>query len=73
LLRFAISLIMGFVLIVVEAMIVMKLKNYTAIDLSNIQQMVGVYAMNFFLVFAILTDVKRWLENQEESTTQIDS
>ncbi|WP_078549874.1 hypothetical protein [Litchfieldia alkalitelluris] len=71
-LRFAISFILAFVLIVVEAMIVMKLKNYAGIDLSNIQLLVGVYAMNFFLVFAILTDVKRWIENQEESDTQIE-
>lgn len=54
-------------------MIVMKLKGYSGIDLSNIQLMVGVYAMNFFLVFCILTDVKRWLEKQEETTTQLDN
>ncbi|MBD8071223.1 hypothetical protein [Bacillus sp. PS06] len=72
-LRFSISFIMGFVLIVLESMIVMKLKGYSGIDLSNIQLMVGVYAMNFFLVFCILTDVKRWLEKQEETTTQLDN
>jgi len=70
-LRFATAFIMGFVLIVVEAMIVMYIKGYSEIYLENIQLLVGVWAMNFFLVFTILTDIKRRIEEREDSETQM--
>ncbi len=71
-LRFSAAFVMGFVLIVVEAMIVMKIKNYTSIYFGSIEQLVGVYMMNFFLVFVILTDIKRWIEKREEAKAQME-
>lgn len=67
--RIGAAFILGFVLIIVESMIVIKLKNYSGIDLGNINLLVSVWAMNFFLVFAILTDIKIRLDNRSRNET----
>jgi hypothetical protein len=69
--RISASILLGFVLIVVESFIVMTIKGYSTFQLGSINQVVGVFAMNFFLVFAILTDIKRWIENRESANPEI--
>ncbi|RSK26839.1 hypothetical protein EJF36_08165 [Bacillus sp. HMF5848] len=69
--RTAIAFIASFVLMVLETFIVMKIKNVGGVDFGSIQNFVGVWAMNFFLVFAITTDIKLWLqEKMEDLDTQ---
>ena len=54
------SSVLGFILMYIESMIVLKVKGETTIDFGGIQPFVNVWAMNFFLVFAILTQVTNW-------------
>jgi archaellum biogenesis protein FlaJ (TadC family) len=68
--RFSTALILGVVLVIVEAMIVMLIKNDNAAYLGTINQFITVWAMNFFFVYTILTHIKMWHENREESGTQ---
>lgn len=62
--------VLGFVLIFIESFIVMKMKGYITIEFGSINQFVSVWAMNFFLVFAMLTHFKMWYENRDNATTQ---
>lgn len=64
--RCAISAVVGFILIFIESMIVMKLKGYQSIEFGGIAPFINVWAMNFFFVFAILTQVTNWYEAREE-------
>lgn len=56
--------VVGFVLIFVESMIVMKLKGYSTIEFGGLAPFVNVWAMNFFFVFAILTQLTGWYETK---------
>jgi hypothetical protein len=71
-LRAAISGVIGFVLLFIESMIVMKLKGLETIEFGTMSQFINVWAMNFFFVFAILTQVTDWfvekLELKEDET-----
>ena len=60
----AVAGIVGFILIFVESMIVIKLKGYETIEFGGIAPFINVWAMNFFFVFAILTQVTNWYENR---------
>ncbi|GHI01181.1 hypothetical protein AM1BK_47230 [Neobacillus kokaensis] len=62
--RAAAAGVLGFILIFVESMIVMKLKGYATIEFGGIAPFINVWAMNFFFVFAILTQVTNWYENR---------
>ncbi len=62
--RMAAAGVLGFILIFIESMIVMKLKGYVTIDFGGLVPFINVWAMNFFLVFAILTQVTNWYENR---------
>ncbi|MEO2077094.1 MAG: hypothetical protein ABGX20_17130 [Bacillus sp. (in: firmicutes)] len=62
--RAAVAGIVGFVLIFVESMIVIKLKGYETIEFGGIAPFINVWAMNFFFVFAILTQVTNWYDNK---------
>lgn len=64
--RCAISAVVGFILIFIECMIVMKFKGYQTIEFGGIAPFINVWAMNFFFVFAILTQVINWYETREE-------
>ena len=64
--RCAVSAVVGFILIFIECMIVMKLKGYQTIEFGGIAPFINVWAMNFFFVFAILTQVINWYETKEE-------
>jgi len=65
-LRAAVSGVVGFILIFIESMIVMKLKGYETIEFGGITPFINVWAMNFFFVFAILTQATNWYVNREE-------
>lgn len=64
-LRAAIAGVVGFVLVFIESIIVMKLKGYVTIEFGGIAPFINVWAMNFFFVFAILTQVTNWYTNRE--------
>lgn len=64
-LRAAIAGVVGFVLVFIESMIVMKLKGYVTIEFGGIAPFINVWAMNFFFVFAIITQVTNWYYNRE--------
>ena len=63
--RMAIAGVVGFILIVIESMVVMYLKGYETIEFGGLSPFISVWAMNFFLVFSILTQVTNWYENRE--------
>ncbi|WP_160723794.1 hypothetical protein [Bacillus sp. USDA818B3_A] len=58
--------VVGFVLIFIESMIVMKLKGYETIEYGGITPFINVWAMNFFFIYAILTQVTNWYVNKQE-------
>ncbi|MFH7817900.1 hypothetical protein [Neobacillus thermocopriae] len=62
----AVSGVIGFFLVFIESMIVMKLKGYVTIEFGEIAPFVNIWAMNFFLAFTILTQVTNWLVNKED-------
>jgi hypothetical protein len=62
--RAAVAGVMGFILIFIESMIVMKLKGYSTIEFGGIAPFINVWAMNFFFVFAILTQITHWYEDR---------
>jgi hypothetical protein len=58
----------GFILVFIEAYIVLLLKSYQTIDFGGIGPFVSVWAMNFFLLFSIFTHLKLWYEEREKAT-----
>ncbi|PLS03122.1 hypothetical protein [Neobacillus cucumis] len=65
-LKAAVAGVIGFVLIFIEAMIVMKLKGYETIEFGGLSPFINVWAMNFFFIYAILTQVTNWYINKQE-------
>jgi hypothetical protein len=63
--RAAIAGVVGFVLIFIESMIVMKIKGLETIEFGGLAPFINVWAMNFFFVFAILTQITNWYINKE--------
>lgn len=57
----------GFILVFLESYIVMQLKGYHSIEFGGISPFISVWAMNFFLLFSILTQVKNWYLEREET------
>jgi hypothetical protein len=43
----------------------MHLKGYETIEYGGIAPFINVWAMNFFLVYAILSQIINWFENRE--------
>lgn len=64
--RMAVAGVFGFILIFIEGLIVMILRGYETIQYGGLQPFISVWTMNFFLVFAILTQVTNWYENREK-------
>lgn len=61
----AVASVLGFILIFIESMIVIKLKGYQhGIEFGGIAPFVNVWAMNFFLVYCILTQVTNWYQER---------
>ncbi|MBM4764649.1 hypothetical protein [Bacillus sp. B15-48] len=72
--RLMFSSIGGFILVFIEAYIILTIRGYHTIDFGGIGPFMNVWAMNFFLIFCILTDIKNWLENRtatQENTKNI--
>ncbi|WP_231689682.1 hypothetical protein [Bacillus sp. FJAT-27245] len=71
----AIAGTVGFVLVFLESYFVMVVKGYTTIEFGGISPFVGVWAMNFFFVFSILTHVKLWYDERalQKEEAQTDS
>lgn len=65
--RTAVAGIGGFILVFFESYIVMLLKGYYTIEFGGMGPFISVWAMNAFLVFAILTHFKLWYENRESA------
>ncbi|HAQ08301.1 MAG TPA: hypothetical protein DCR24_12550 [Bacillus bacterium] len=63
--RMAVAGIAGFVLVFIESYIVMVAKQYQTIEFGGFAPFVSVWAMNFFLVFSILTHIKFWYDERE--------
>lgn len=57
----------GFVLVFIEAYIVLLLKGYETLDFGGIGPFIGVWSMNFFLLFSIFTQIKPWMEEKMEA------
>ncbi|MEH7526078.1 hypothetical protein V7149_22840 [Bacillus sp. JJ1503] len=68
--RTAIAGIGGFILVFIEAYIVMVLKGYYSIEFGGMAPFISVWAMNAFLVFTILTHLKLWYENRESANRE---
>ncbi|WP_462408652.1 hypothetical protein [Neobacillus sp. Marseille-QA0830] len=64
--RAAVAGFAGFILVFIESMIVMKLKGYVTIEFGGLAPFINVWAMNFFLVFAIMTQITNWYYNKHE-------
>lgn len=64
--RAAVAGVVGFFLIFIESMIVIKVRGFETIEFGGLAPFVNVWAMNFFLVFAILTQVTNWYTNRPE-------
>ena len=57
----------GFVLVFIESYLVMAVKGYKTIEFGGISPFVGVWAMNFFLVFTIITHMKLWYDERVQA------
>lgn len=62
--RMAVASVLGFILIFIESMIVIKLKGYHSIDFGGLAPFFNVWAMNFFLVYCILTQITNWYQDR---------
>ncbi|MDP4084762.1 MAG: hypothetical protein Q8934_09130 [Bacillota bacterium] len=62
--RMAVSGVLGFILLIVESLIVMKIKGYKTIEYGELTPFINVWAMNFFFVYSILTQMINWYENR---------
>ncbi|MEQ2525557.1 hypothetical protein EKG37_12035 [Robertmurraya yapensis] len=54
----------GFLLVFLESYIVMLLKGYYTIEFGGMAPFVSVWAMNFFLLFAIFTHIQLWYKQR---------
>jgi hypothetical protein len=63
--RASVAGVIGFILIFIESMIVMKIKGLVTIEFGGIVPFINVWAMNFFFVFAILTQATNWYRDKE--------
>lgn len=64
------ALLLGLGLILIEAYIVMVIKDYSAVRLGTIGQFLTVWVINSLLMFAILTDIKQWLSKRGNTELQ---
>lgn len=62
--RIGVSAVVGFILIYFESVVAMQLKGGGPIVFDGIQSFVYVWGMNFFLVFAMLTQIVNWFEHR---------
>ncbi|MCQ6281154.1 hypothetical protein [Bacillus sp. EB600] len=63
-LRIGISSVVSFILFYIESLIVMQLKGASTIEIGGMAPFINIWAMNFFFVFAILTQVGNWFQTR---------
>jgi hypothetical protein len=61
----------GFVLVFIEAYIVLMVKGYETLDFGGISPFVGVWSMNFFLLFSIFTHIKPLMEEKMKTKEEL--
>ncbi|GIN62713.1 hypothetical protein J27TS8_27060 [Robertmurraya siralis] len=54
----------GFVLVFLEAYIVLVFKGYHSIEFGGMRPFLNVWIMNFFLLFSIFTHIEMWRNEQ---------
>jgi hypothetical protein len=64
LIRAAVAGVVGFILLVIESMIVMYLKGNQTIEFGELKSFINVWAMNFFFAYAILTQITNWYQDR---------
>ncbi|MDF1507922.1 hypothetical protein PZE06_06960 [Robertmurraya sp. DFI.2.37] len=62
--KIAFSFAGGFILVFLEAYIVLIFKGYHSIDFGGMQPFLNVWIMNFFLLFSIFTHIEMWRNEQ---------
>ena len=65
--HFSFAAVISFILIIVESFIVMAIKNNSAIYFGGMEAFISIWAMNFFLAYAVLNHVKLWYQNRKEA------
>lgn len=65
--RMAVAGVGGFILVFIESYVVMLLKGYYTIEFGGITPFISVWAMNFFLLFSIFTQIQLWYEEKQAS------
>ena len=65
--HFSFAAIISFILIIVESFIVMAFKNHSTIYFGGIEPFISIWAMNFFLAYAVLNHAKQWYQNRKET------
>ncbi len=60
--RIGASIILGFVLILLQSFIVMKFNHYSSIQFAKPHYIVTVWILNFFFSYSILTQIYNWME-----------
>ena len=63
-LRIGISSVVSFILFYIESLIVMQLKGTSTIEIGGMAPFINIWAINFFFVFAILTQVGNWFQTK---------
>lgn len=62
--RMSLSGFLGFIRMYIESVITMHIKGTATIEFGGITPFINVWAMNFFFVFAILSQIGNWYENK---------
>ena len=62
--RMTVAGIGGFLLVFIEAYMVLILKGYQTIEFGGMSPFISIWTMNFFLLFSIFTQLKPWLEER---------
>jgi hypothetical protein len=62
--RMTVAGIGGFLLVFIEAYMVLILKGYQTIEFGGMSPFISIWTMNFFLLFSIFTQLKPWFEER---------
>lgn len=68
--RTTISIFLGFILVFVEALIVLKTKQYSSFQFGSIQLFMFFWTLNFCYVYTILTHIQHWLMSRPKPSLQ---
>jgi len=69
LLRTGISLVAGFVLLFIQALLVMKINGYSTIQFTAPMGILTVWLTNCVFVFCLLTQIKPWVAKRLQLDT----